>query len=438
MAEKKSIRRRAFLKTTGLSALGMLGAPYLVPGHVMGFNGRTSPGNRINIASIGVGGMGTSNLNGFLASDKARVVAVCDVDSDHLEKARLLVNQAYGNDDCAVYKDFREVIDRNDLDAVCISVPDQWHAIIAVMAARRGLDIYAEKPLAYTIGEGRAIVDAVAANGTIWQTGSWQRSQQKFRFACELVRNGRIGAVHTAHVGLPYGNNIGSRNTQITDPPDGFDYDMWLGPAPWAPYCEARCHWNFRWISDYSGGQLTDWAGHHCDIAHWGMNTEMSAPVEIEGQGVFPSGKDGLFDTPEKYRIEARYAEGFTMILADSAQQPKGMGVHFIGSDGWIHVNRQGLDASPKSILTSVIRPDEVHLYNSNDHIENFLESVHTRRETITPARIAHHSIMVGHLGSIAMKSGRKLYWDLSREKFINDPQADRYLWRPMRNPWHL
>jgi predicted dehydrogenase len=438
MQNKKSVSRRKFVKNAGLAALGVFSAPIYIPGTVLGKNGGIAPGNRITLASIGVGGMGTANLEGFLNQDRAQVVAVCDVDRAHLNRARDLVNRYYRNNDCATYKDFRELLDRGDLDAVCISVPDQWHAIPAIMAAQRGLDIYAEKPLAYTISEGRAIVNAVNRNSIVWQTGSWQRSQQKFRFACELVRNGRIGTVHTVRVGLPAGNNIDRRNTSPSDPPDGFDYDMWLGPAPWAPYCEARCHWNFRWISDYSGGQLTDWAGHHCDIAHWGMNTELSAPIEIEGIGQFPLVRDGLFDTPEKYRIEYKYAEGFTMIVADSTQQPKGMGVHFEGTEGWIHVNRSGIDSHPKSLLRAVFAPDEIHLYMSEDHYGNFLDCVLSRSKTITPVEIAHHSIMVGHLGNIAMKTGHKLYWDIKSEKFINDHLADRYLWRPMRGPWHL
>jgi len=382
--------------------------------------------------------MGTGNLQSFLSHDRAQVVAVCDVDTNHRNRARDMINKKYGNNNCATYNDFRELLDRKDLDAVSIAVPDQWHAIPAIMAAQLGLDIYAEKPLAYTISEGRAIVDAVQRNGVVWQTGSWQRSQRNFRFACDLVRNGYIGQIHTVRVGLPAGNSIRAGSTAPTDPPEGFDYDMWLGPAPWAPYCESRCHWNFRWISDYSGGQLTDWAGHHCDIANWGMGTEVSAPVEIEGVGEYPPAKDGLFDTPEKYRVECKYSEGFTMIVADATQQPKGMGAHFEGNEGWVHVGRGELDAHPKSLLRTILRPSDVHLYKSDDHHGNFLDCVRSRAKTITPVDVAHHSIMIGHLASIAMKTGHKLHWDKKSEKFINDSVADRHLWRPMREPWHL
>ncbi|NUO81871.1 Gfo/Idh/MocA family oxidoreductase, partial [candidate division KSB1 bacterium] len=386
-----TITRRQFLK----SALGAaVAAPYIIPASALGKNGFTAPSDRITIGCIGVGGMGTSNMNGFLGKPEAQILAVCDVDTAHRNRARDTVNERYGNKDCATYNDFREVLARNDIDAISLATPDHWHGIIAVAAARAGKDIYGEKPLAYTISEGRAVVDAVQRHGVVWQTGSWQRSQQHFRFGCELVRNGRIGKVHTVRVGLPHGNGIDNRGTQPAPVPEGFDYDMWLGPAPWRPYNPSRCHWNFRWISDYSGGQLTDWAGHHCDIANWGMGTEFSAPVEIEGRAVYPPANDGLFDTPESYYFECKFAEGFTMIVADRRQQPKGMGVQFIGEHGWVYVDRSGIDAEPKSLLTSIIGPNEIQLYKSNDHHQNFLDCVRTRALTITPAEVAHHSIM--------------------------------------------
>jgi len=429
------MNRRQFLKNTFGAALA---APYFIPASVWGRNGAVAPSNRITIGCIGVGGMGTENMKNFLTKPNAQVLAVCDVDTNHRHAARELVNKTYGNNDCATYNDFRELLARDDIDAVMIATPDHWHGIIAVAAARSRKDIYGEKPLAYTISEGRAIVEAVQRYGVIWQTGSWQRSQQHFRFGCELVRNGRIGAVHTVRVGLPYGNGGDPQGTQPAPVPEGFDYDMWLGPAPWRPYSPGRCHWNFRWISDYSGGQLTDWAGHHCDIANWGMNTDASAPVEIEGRANFPPAKDGLYDTPESYYFECKFAEGFTMIVADQRQQPKGMGTQFFGSEGWIYVDRSGIDAHPKSMLKSAIGPNEIHLYESTDHVGNFLDCVASRAKTITPAEAAHHSIMIGHLGNIAMKLGRKVRWNPQTERFINDPEADRMLSRPMRGAWSI
>ncbi len=431
--------RRDFLKKASAAAVGALGLPLFIPSSALGRSGTVAPSERIVIGCIGMGGMGTGNMLSFLGKEEAQIVAVCDVDARHRREARATVETRSGKKGVAEYNDFRELLERKDLDAVSIATPDHWHALIATAAAKKGLDIYGEKPLGYTIAEGRAIVDAVDRYTIVWQTGSWQRSVRNFRIASELVRNGRIGKVHTVRVGLPSGHSLSEQGGFRPAPvPEGFDYDMWLGPAPRVPYIPNRCHWNFRWISDYSGGQLTDWAGHHCDIAHWAMGTELSSPVEIEGVAHFPKAKDGLFDTATNYRFVCTYKEGFTMIVADRDQQPKGMGIQFEGTDGWIWVDREGFDASPKNLLTSVVGPDEIHLYRSDDHHQNFLDCVRSRQETITPARVAHRSIMVGHLGLIAMKLGRKVAWDPVSEHFVNDQEADRLLSRPMRNPWHL
>ncbi len=219
--------------------------------------------------------------------------------------------------------------------------------------------------------------------------------------------------------------------------PDSFDYDMWLGPAPYAYYTPARCHWNFRWISDYSAGQLSDWAGHHIDIAQWGMDSELTAPVEIEGKADFPSPpENNLFDTPGSYRFECKYKEGFTMNVADNHIYSQG--TLFEGSEGWIHVKRGGMTASSDKLLTQKIGANEIHLYKSDDHRQNFLDCVRTRKKCVAPIEAAHRSVMVAHLGNIAMKLGRKLYWDPKKERFINDPEADRMLIRPYRSPWVL
>ncbi len=428
------VNRRDFLKRATTATAGVAAFPYIIPSSALGLAGTVAPSNRITIGCIGVGGMGTGNMNGFLERADAQVVAVCDVDQRHLRSAKNNVNKKYGNEECAEYSDFRDVLARQDIDAVSIAVPDHWHGVVAVMAAKTGKDIYGEKPLAYNIAEGRAIVNAVQQHGRVWQTGSWQRSQQHFRFGCELVRNGRIGKVHTVKVGLPNTNGIREGSTAPEPAPDWFDYDMWLGPAPYTPYCEARCHWNFRWISDYAGGQLTDWAGHHIDIAHWGMDAELSAPVEIEGSGRWPRAEDGLFDTVEHYTFTCTYREGFKMIV--SGLLPGG--ARFEGERGWVYVTRGHIDAEPKSLLTEVIGPEEIHLYDSSNHIGNFLECVKTRATTITPVDVAHHSVMVGHLGLIAMKLERKVLFNPQTERFIRDPEADRMLSRPMREPWTI
>jgi predicted dehydrogenase len=438
MISKKSISRRELLKRATGTAIGTIAFPYIVPASVLGNNGDTAPSERITMGCIGVGSQGTSNMRGFLSKDEVQIVAVCDVDKRRLDKAKWRVDDRYQNSDCKTYVDFRELIARDDIDVLSLATPDHWHSIPVLTAARAGKDMYGEKPLARTIYEGKAMVEAVQRYNLIWQTGSWQRSLWNFRRACELVRNGRIGKVHTVEVGLPTGRP--GHNIPVQDVPEGLDWDFWLGPAPWRPYQQfgrSGPHWDWRWVMDYSGGQLTDWAGHHVDIAHWGLDLEYTGPVEIEGKGVYP--KDGTFDAPTQYKFNCKYANGLTMIVANSQQQPKGMGTVWYGEKGWIHVDRNDkLEAEPQSILNERIGPNEIRLYESNDHHQNFLDCVRSRKQTITPIEVAHRSISVGLLGEIAMLLGRKLRWDPDKEQFINDDTANRMLTRPMRSPWHL
>ena len=433
------MNRRKFLKTASAMAAGAIGFPYIVPSSALGKAGSIAPSNRIVMGAIGVGDMGTHDMGGFLEKQGVQMVAVCDVDKSHRDRAKRICDEEYGNDDCTSYLDYRELLARDDLDAVTSALPDHWHGIVYVACAQAGLDIYGQKPLSRTIAEGRAICDAVKQNGIIWQTGSWQRSVRHFRHASELVRNGRIGKIERVEVGLPTGP--ADYPYKPLDVPRGLDWDFWLGPAKFRPYCSfgerGNCHWNWRWIMDYSGGQLTDWAGHHIDIAHWGLDFDHTGPVEIEGTGVYPT--EGIYDTAREYRIECKYANGVEMTVANDKQLPHGMGTAWYGDDGWIHVSRDGLlEASNEKILKETVGPDEIRLYRSNDHQQNFLDCVKSRAETITPAEIAHRSISVGLLCEIAMLTGRKLKWNPDAERFINDEQANKMLSRPMRSPWHI
>jgi predicted dehydrogenase len=305
------------------------------------------------------------------------------------------------------------------------------------MAARAGLDIYGEKPLSRSIRESRAICDAVQRYGRIWQTGSWQRSRRHFLHACELVRNGRIGRVHLVEVGLPSGNATGIK--QRLPVPEELDWDFWLGPAPWREYCEFgsnRCHWDWRWIMDFSGGQLTDWAGHHIDIAHWGLDFDRTGPREVAGEGTYPV--EGLWDAPTDYQFTCKY-DGDVTIVVGSTSRIGFMGAKWHGDDGWIHVNRGGLWASDPSWLRyEEIGPGDKRLYRSDDHIQNFLDCVRSRRETITPVETASRSVSVGHLGEIAMLTGRTIRWDPKTETILNDPGASALLGRSYRKPWVL
>jgi predicted dehydrogenase len=436
MSRSAPFPRRRFLKSAVSAAVA---SPTVITSFSLFGQDRPVPSSRLTLGAIGVGGMGSGDLGDFLGRGEVQAVAVCDPDAGHAENAKKMVEGRYAQDKasgkfkgCDIVKDFREVTRRPDIDIVMIATPDHWHALPVIDAARHGKDIHCQKPLSLTIAQGRAMCDAVHRYGRVFQTGSQQRSDRNFRYGCELVRNGRIGKLLEIHVGLPTG---GACEPLKPEPvPPNFDYEWWLGPAPWTPYNGKRIHWNFRWILDYSGGQLTDWGAHHIDIAQWGNGTSYSGPTEFEGAGVFP--KEGDWDAAINYKITCTYPNGVRMIVADGRTYPNG--VKFVGDKGWVFVTRGPMDAEPKSILSSVIGPNEIHLYESHDHKGNFLQCVRTRGETVAPIENAHRSISVAHLCNHAMKLGRKLAWDPAKERFVNDPEADRLLTRAMRPPWHL
>ncbi len=439
MNRSTRISRRGFMKSAA-AAGAAVALPTIIPAAALGRDGSVAPSNRVAMGFIGVGSQGRGNMNWFLDKKRVQVVAVCDADAAHLEQAKRNVEERGGGAGCATYADFRDLIGRGDLDAVALALPDQWHAVPAIGAARAGLDIYGEKPLARSIRESRAICDAVLRYGRVWQTGSWQRSERHFRHACELVRNGLIGRVGFVEVGLPTGKTCGRKAPQPA--PEGLDWERWLGPAPWRPYCEFgsdKCHWDWRWIMDFSGGQLTDWAGHHIDIAHWGLDKEHTGPVEVEGKAEYPA--DGLWDAPVTYDFTCRYADGLRLRVA-SDNLMGFMGTKWHGESGWVYVDRERIDAADARLLSyDVIGPSDVRLYRgppNRDHVDNFLDCVHSRQPTITPVETACRSISVGHLGEIAMLTGRKIRWDPEKERIIGDPGASALLGRSYREPWVL
>jgi len=434
--EKASAQgRRDFLKQAAAAAA----FPMILPAKTLGLGAHVAPSNRIVMAAIGVGSQGRGNLGQFLQLQDGYFVAVCDVDARHRRQARQMVNSANDNQDCAEYNDFRELLERDDIDAVSIALPDHWHSIPSIACARKGLDIFGEKPLALTIHEGRAMCDAVHRHGTVWQTGSWQRSQSHFRHACELVRNGYIGEIRKVEVGLPTGSSI--EEQPVMEVPEHLDYDLWLGPAPESPYTEKRVHWDFRWILDYSGGQLTDWAAHHVDIANWGMGTEFTGPIAVEGEGEFP--REGLWNAAINYMVHATYAPGASPVAPDGfvmhVSNSFPMGARFYGAEGEVYVSRgDTLETTPETLKGISIGSDKVKLYNSSHHFQNFYDCVRSRELTVTPIEPAQRSITVAHLGNIAMLLGRPIEWDPILERIPNDPQAQRMTSRPMRGPWHL
>ncbi len=459
----KNISRRHFLKAAGTAIV----LPTILPGCVIGRGGKKIRANgKINMGVVGWGMQGPSNTKSFLFEKDCQVVAACDLDKNALRAAVNTVNEEYENKDCAAYHDYREMFARPDLDAVMLAVPDHWHAILATEAAKRGLDIYGEKPLAKTIAEQQAIVHAVEKNKIIWQTGSWQRSQPTFHKAAEIVRSGLIGEVTRVEVGLPSGHNDfkhtkpelvqklsalkiddlskvtpGSEAWKIavTEPPAEIDYATWIGPSKMEPYIKQRHHMNWRWNYNTGGGQLLDWVGHHVDIAHWGLGFDNAGPSEIEGQGEFPAA-DALWNTCTKYRIELKYPRNITMVMAGGHSDIRG-GTKWIGTEGWVWVNRGGFEASNPEWIKGKTLPEalrKVKLYESPGHWRNFLDSVKSRQPTIAPAQTAHHSAIPGHLGLIAMLTGRKIHWDAKHEKIIGDAEASKLLSREYRAPYRL
>ncbi|MBM3311962.1 MAG: Gfo/Idh/MocA family oxidoreductase [Candidatus Aminicenantes bacterium] len=432
------MRRREFLRAVPVAAAGAAAFPTIVRASALGLNGSTAPSERVVMAGVGYGMQGIPNMQAFLEKDEVRWVAVCDLDRDHLAQAADLVNKKYGAKDCATYADYRELLLRKDIDAVSIAVPDHWHAILSIASARNGWDIYGEKPLTHSLVEGRALCDAVKRYGRVWQTGSWQRSVENFYRAAELVRNGRLGKILRVEVGLPAGHYDFARTfgqEKITPPPPELDYETWLGPAPAWPYCKARVHMNWRWNMDFGGGQLMDWVGHHLDIAHWGLGFDETGPVEVRGRGEFPA--TGIYTSALRYWVEAKYADGTPVILAGGYDEIQG-GTKWIGEHGWVWVDRGGLETQPAHLVHEVIGPNETKLVRSRDHYQNFLDAVRSRGRTITPCEVAHRSASVGHLGVIAIETGRTIKWDPAAEKILGDPEAERLLGRAYRKPYAL
>ena len=458
MNQTLSLSRRQFLKASLAVTAGAAVFPTIVPSSVLGAG---APGKKIQIGQIGCGRIAlTMDLPGIIKHDIARVVAVCDLDSKRLEHARKYVAGAYakkqGSDKAVAvkaYGDYRELLKDPQIDAVAISTPDHWHSEPVIAAALAGKDVYVQKPLSMTLVEGRAVSDIVRARKRAFQIGSQQRSTAQFRIACELVRNGRIGQLRTVKIGLPV-DPAGGNEQEMPVPPN-LDYEMWLGCTPKVPYTEERVHPQNSitdrpgWlrIDSYCLGMITGWGSHHVDIAHWGMGSELTGPILVEGKAEFPT--KGLWNVHGPYHIEAQYVNGVTMIIDNNFTN----GVKFEGDKGWIFVSRSGakatasdpasaygkaLDASDPGILNAKIEPNEIHLHKSEDHHLDWLQSIQTRQPAVTTPEEAHRSTSACILGWIAMKLGRKLRWDPHKEAFAGDDEANAMLTRPQRAPYGI
>ena len=424
------MNRRTFLKGSSL----LWSAPLLRASQAWGSQEKTAACDKITVGLVGVGKMGNGHLHSLLAHRDLQLVAVCDVWKDRLREAKERVENRYAEEKrsgvymgCSATTDFREMIDRKDIDAVLIATPDHWHAPISILAAKAGKDVYCEKPLTRSISEARVLADTVKRYGCVFQTGSQQRSSREFRLACEMVRNGRIGKVHTVHV------NVGGPASDCDLPeeplPEFLDWDLWLGPAPWRPYNATISppsitgewpRWRYYW--DYSGGAMTDWGAHHFDIAQWGLGMDDTGPTEISP----PNGQD----LPH---LSYQYANGILMYHGGGRE-----GVDFIGDKGRIMVNRGVLKTEPEGLDQIPIGPEEIHLYQSNNHLANWVDCMKTRASTICTAEIGCRSVTVCHIGNIAYRLKRPLRWDPVQECFPGDEEAYRFLSVPMRSPWRI
>lgn len=441
---KRQLNRRNFLKNTVNASAGLIVAPLVVPAKVWNSTKYTLPNNRINLGFIGVGGMGTGHVRSFIGHEDVQIKAICDVRKEHRDRAKTIVDEKYGNKECATYNDFRELLAREDIDGIVQAVPDHWHALTGLEAARQGKAMYYEKPMSYTVEEAQAVRKAVNQYNVVFQIGTQQRSDERFRFAVEVVRNQRIGELKRIVVGSASFTEVPVQ--PVEEIPPGLDYDFWLGPAPYSPFTSLRCTRQWTLIRDYSLGCLSGaWGIHHIDIAQWAVDADNSGPVEVEGTGTIP--KEGLFDTFQHFEVEHTYKNGVKLLHLDhgTARQKikqfdvrSSMGILFEGTEGWIYVARGFIDAEPKSILNTIIGPNDIKLPVSNDHRRNFLDAVKTGNNPISPVGPGVKSEIVCQQADIAIRMGKKLYWDNEKEEFIDEPVANEFLSGPMRSPWHL
>ncbi len=438
MQNTNKLNRRKFLKKTFSAAAAASVFPSIIPSSAWSAAENVLPGNRITLGFIGVGKQGGGLLRGFLNIPGFHVVAVCDVDELKLNKAKERVENFYTEKQsestykgCAAYRDFREILARKDIDAVVIATPDHWHAIPVIMAARAGKDIYCEKPLSLTIAEARAMVNEVRRYERVFQTGSMQRSDSKFRQACELVQNGYIGELQKVRVSIQTGFILHPVVCELPaepEPPE-LDWDMWLGPAPERPFnailappISFNGYPAWRDYIDYSGGGMTDWGAHHFDIAQWGMGMDHSGPVEIFP----PDGKD--------YKLLTyRYANG--VILTTDIEDNF---ILFTGTKGTVDVNRQYIRTIPEKLVNQKIGANEIHLYESKDHKQDWLQAILNRSKPISDVEIGCRSVTVCHLGNIAVQLNRPLKWNPDKEVFLHDDEANRLISRPKRSPWRI
>ncbi len=423
---RRRIDRRQFLGRVSKEAAGGAVAAFGLTALARARSARVDANSRIAIGLIGCGDLGRNHhLRHLLGREECDVVAVCDVDRDHVDEA---VDVTGGR--AAACTDYRALLDRHDVDAVMIVTPDHWHSLPTIHACEAGKDVYCEKPLSLTIAEGRAMADGARRYGRVVQTGSQQRSSRLFFWAVDLVRNGRIGKLERVRACIGRGPTCAYEPNTL--PPSHLDWEAWLGPAPRVPYTRKRCHYTFRWFHDYSGGKLTDWGAHHLDVAQWANDASLSGPVEVEATGTFPA--EGLFDTAVTFDVHYRYANGVTLHCTSEGEN----GVTFEGTGGTIFVSRSRIAGDPAELLDQEPGFGTNETERSDDHHGNWIDCMRSRARPICDVEIGHRSATVCHLGNIALRLGRKLAWDPERERFVGDDAANRMILKPMRLPYGL
>jgi predicted dehydrogenase len=443
MQSNKQSSRRGLLKSATGTAVGAVSFPYVVSSSALGMAGGVAASERIAVGCVGIGPQGSGVMGNFLRQKDAQVVAVCDVKSNVLKAGQERVNKHYQGTGCAAYKDFRKLMARDDIDVVLAATPDHWHVLVALAAVRAGKDVYLEKPMGLSLAEDQALRTAVHRHGRVFQFGTQQRSSRNFRFACELALNGRIGKLHTINVWSP-GSSQGGDPTPVPVP-EWLDYNMWLGPAPMTPYTKDRCSNKLWWfISDYALGFIAGWGIHPIDIAFWGGGKKVTTPLMVEGKGQWPT--KGVCDTAMNWDVVLKYDSGLTMNFTgwpcrEEWKQRYGNitshGTAFEGDDGWVHVNRGGINAHPKELLQTEFGPGSIQLPVSNNHVRNLLDCMKTRARPVSHIDDSVQGDILCQISDIAIRLEQKLKWDPKTERFNNDA-ANRRLSRAMRSPWML
>ena len=437
--------RRGFLRNAAGASVAAMGLPYFVKPSALGLAGAVAASERIVCASIGVGPQGTGVMQNFLGQNDAQVIAACDLKRDARENAKKIIDQRYGNMDCKLYTDFRELCARADVDVLSIATCDHWHVLVALEAARNGKDIYLEKPMGLSLKEDQSLRDVCRRCGTVFQFGTQQRSDNRFRFACELALNERIGKLKQVNVWSP-GSSPGGSN-KIVPAPDWIDYDFWLGPAPYHPHTENRVS-NATWwfCSDYALGFIAGWGVHPLDIALWGGGDKTLTGFEIEGKGVWPE-PTGPHDTALNWDLTLKYDSGVVMRYTGDprpqewTQRYKNTDSHgtaFEGADGWVQVHRGAITASSDELLKAEWGPNDIRLPHSGNHVRNLLDNVRTRGQTLCNIEAAVQADLLCQVSDIAIRMEQKLRWDAAAERFVDNPTANRRLVRAMRSPWRL